>query len=162
MCCKSWPQCVQCGPDWTCQHGAGGLEKGVWLSPTPTWALPWEVSLVHTEGVSVPATDFTFKGQDWKSGGPKFCSWFCNRLTLKLVEACLCFMRLFLQQMEGGKSCIFFGVHNFGKVNGSSPVEEEPGAAEPALTSICLRSCFGSRRAEDKCCSLKAMVFQHV
>lgn len=45
----------------------------------------------------------------------------------------LCLMGLFLQQMEGGKSYISFGVHSFGKVNGSSPEEEEPGAGEPAL-----------------------------
>ena len=82
----------------------------MWLSPTFQLALPWEVPLVHTEGLSVPATDLMFKGQDWKSGGPRFCSWLCKRFTVKLVEACLCLMGLFLQRTEGGKSCISFGV----------------------------------------------------
>lgn len=73
---------VQIGPASMGQENSRGRECVCPIAST--LAVPWEVPLVHAVGPTIPGLDFMFKGQDWKSGGPKFCFWLCSRRTVNL------------------------------------------------------------------------------
>ena len=69
---------------------------------------------MHAEGLFVPATNFMFKGQDWKPGGLKFCSWLRSRLTETCGSPSVPHGSVSAANGRG-KSCTSFGVHNLAK-----------------------------------------------